>query len=183
MKGIVFTEFLDMIDQTFSPDLCEEMVLSCDLPSGGAYTSVGTYDHKELITMVVQLSKMTNIEVPDLVHAFGQHLFRVFVKDFPIEIDMAEELFAFLDSVENVIHVEVRKLYPDASIPSLICHAVGPDSLQVDYKSRCPFSTLAEGLITESSKHFKTPIELKILSKSEAGDEASFLVKKIPVDA
>ena len=40
MKGIVFTELLSMAEAAFSPELVEEVIIACDLPSGGAYTAI-----------------------------------------------------------------------------------------------------------------------------------------------
>ena len=45
------------------------------LPQGGAYTSVGTYDHEELVSLVSELSSRTKIPVPGLIKAFGEYLF------------------------------------------------------------------------------------------------------------
>src|SRR5262245_35992633 len=52
MKGVVFTEFLEMVGAKFGEDMVDDVILACELPSGGAYTSVGTYDHQELFALV-----------------------------------------------------------------------------------------------------------------------------------
>ena len=52
MKGMVFTEFLEMVESTFSADMVDDIIDDSAPPSGGAYTSVGTYDHQELVGMV-----------------------------------------------------------------------------------------------------------------------------------
>jgi hypothetical protein len=49
MKGMVFTEFLEMVEAKFSADMVDDIISDSDLPNGGAYTSVGTYDHSELV--------------------------------------------------------------------------------------------------------------------------------------
>ena len=51
MKGVVFTEFLDMVADRFSPDMVEDIIDDAQLPSGGAYTAVGTYPHEEMVAM------------------------------------------------------------------------------------------------------------------------------------
>ena len=48
MKGIVFTEFLDLVEAKFGAEVLEEMLDAADLKSGGAYTAVGYYDHAEM---------------------------------------------------------------------------------------------------------------------------------------
>ena len=56
MKGIVFTEFLDMVEARFTPEVADRMITAAAVPSSGAYTAVGTYDYHEIIQLVVQLS-------------------------------------------------------------------------------------------------------------------------------
>ena len=64
MKGIVFTEFLEMVEQKFSPELVDLIVEEAELPSGGVYTTVGTYNHGEMIRLVTCLSKESGIIPP-----------------------------------------------------------------------------------------------------------------------
>lgn len=45
MKGIVFTEFVDMVEAQFSADMVDDILDDAAPASGGAYTAVGTYDH------------------------------------------------------------------------------------------------------------------------------------------
>ncbi len=74
MKGIVFREFIDMVEASFGDEMVDTIIEACDLESGGAYTAVGTYDHTELVQMVVALSGETGAPVPALVEAFGTYL-------------------------------------------------------------------------------------------------------------
>jgi hypothetical protein len=48
MKGVVFTEFLEMVEDRFSPDMADRIIEGAGLASGGVYTTVGTYDHREM---------------------------------------------------------------------------------------------------------------------------------------
>ena len=83
MKGVVFTEFLDMVEQRFSPDMVDDIIEDANLPSGGAYTAVGTYPHDEMVALVVALSARSGAAVPDLLRAFGEYLFGRFVQGYP----------------------------------------------------------------------------------------------------
>ena len=72
-------------------------------------------------------------------------------------VKSTEEL---LSQVENRIHVEVRKLFPDAELPTIGFVEVEPNVSEVVYQSQRPFADLAEGLITAAIEHFKDPIVL-----------------------
>ena len=57
MKGVIFTEFTELVEETFSMALMDDIIDECHLSSGGAYTSVGFYDYKEILELVSCLSK------------------------------------------------------------------------------------------------------------------------------
>lgn len=44
VKGVVFNEFIDMVETQFSLGLTNAMLERANVPSGGAYAAVGTYD-------------------------------------------------------------------------------------------------------------------------------------------
>ncbi|TMO53504.1 hypothetical protein CWC18_21130, partial [Pseudoalteromonas aurantia] len=72
MKGIIFTEFMEMVEDRFSEDVAEEIIELADLPSGGSYTSLGTYSHAEVLNLVTCLSQVSGAKIEDLVQAFGE---------------------------------------------------------------------------------------------------------------
>jgi Haem-NO-binding len=160
MKGMIFTELLEMIEDQFSSELADRVIEACELPSGGAYTAVGTYDYHEMVQLVTQLSQETGIAVADLLQSFGQHLFGRFVATYPHFFADMHSAFAFLESIERYIHVEVRKLYPNAELPHFTCTAqLG--QLTMVYQSPRAFADLAEGLIRGCAAHFGEQIELQ----------------------
>lgn len=160
MKGVVFTEFLEMVEGRFSPELVEELIAGCVLASGGAYTSIGTYDHRELVALVSELSRRTELPVPALVHAFGRHLLQRFTVQFPGFFKAAPDTFGFLARVEGYVHSEVRKLYPDAELPTFECRREGDDAMSMTYRSSRGFADLAHGLIEACAEHYGETIEV-----------------------
>jgi hypothetical protein len=179
MKGMVFTEFLEMVEDRFSPEVADGIIEACDLPSGGAYTAVGTYDHNEIIQLVMHLSTETGISVPDLLRTFGQHLFGRFIDSYPQFFEGVESTFEFLENIENYIHVEVRKLYPDADLPSFAYDASEPGCLTMLYQSKRPFAHLAEGLILGCIAYFGETIDVQCDDLSEGqGMRARFVLRR-----
>ena len=68
MKSIVFTEFLEMVEDCLTPEAADRMLMVAAVLSGGAYTAVGTYDYHEIIQRVTQRSTLTGIPVHELLH-------------------------------------------------------------------------------------------------------------------
>ena len=159
MKGMVFTEFLDMVELKFSADMVDDIIEDSQLPNGGAYSAVGTYDHAELVQMVEALAQRSGVPVPALVHTFGLHLFGRFHALYPGFFSGIPTALDFLEGIETVIHTEVRKLYPDAQLPEFDCVRTA-SGLDMVYSSPRHFGDLATGLIEGALLHFGDPVSL-----------------------
>ncbi len=170
MKGVVFTEFFDLVDRLFGADMIDDILDDCTLESNGAYTAVGTYDHNELLQIVSALSKRTDIAVKDLVHKYGHHLFFRFHDMMPDFFEKPKSAFDFLESVHGTIHVEVKKLYPDAALPNFETQRKNDDVLIMIYKSHCPFADFAEGLIHGCIDFYKEDITIESEDQNTTGE-------------
>ena len=157
MKGVVFTEFLDMVEDKFGDEMVDDIINDSDLSTNGAYTAIGTYPHNEIITLVVNLGKYTKIPVPDLVYVFGKHLFSRFTVLYSSLLDGYSDAYTFLEGIEKYIHVEVKKLYPDAQLPFFDCYREN-GQLVMNYKSERAMADLAHGLMEGSFEYFKEKI-------------------------
>ncbi|WP_035054573.1 heme NO-binding domain-containing protein [Andreprevotia chitinilytica] len=160
MLGMVFTEFVEMVESTYSPELADEMLVAANLPHGGAYTAVGYYPHDEIIRLVVTLSQLTGTPVETLVQAFGRHLLRVFVRAYPSFFTSKKDIFELLASVDAEIHREVRKLYPDAQLPRFEVLQRDARSMTLTYRSPRSMEALAMGLMEGVAEHFGTPVTI-----------------------
>jgi hypothetical protein len=179
MKGIVFCEFVDMMETEFSAEMADKIISSTELESGGAYTSVGTYDHHEMLALVTQLSEKTGTPVPDLVRAFGRYLFGRFVELYPAFFEGVDGAFGFLDRIEEHVHVEVRKLYPDAELPTFATSRPDDGTMIMVYQSKRPFADLAHGLIEGCITHYGEPVDVESEDLSNDGHtHARFTLKR-----
>lgn len=66
MKDIVFTGFLDMVEALFTPEVADHMLTAATVPSGGAYTAVGTYDYHEIIQLLRPAATTLDLKMPDM---------------------------------------------------------------------------------------------------------------------
>ena len=182
MKGVVFTEFSELVEEQFGLQMLDDLLSSCPLESGGIYTAVGTYDCQELITLVTELSRRTGIATDELVVAFGEFLFARLASGAPQFCENIATVGEFLGTIEGVIHVEVRKLYPDAQLPSLNCRQLSETETELLYRSNRPLAAFAEGLIRGCAAHFGETFELQREDLPGApGTCARFVYRKLPV--
>lgn len=169
MKGIVFTEFTNMVEEQFGLKVLDKILYSKNLPSEGVYTVAGNYDHNEMVLLVNHLSKITNTSVSDLLKIFGKHLFHFFAENYRIIIGKINDTLEFLENLDSYIHIEVAKLYPDAQLPKFDFERINNNCVSMLYQSERKFADLAYGLILGCADYFnqKIKIEKKDLSNGQ----------------
>lgn len=170
MKGIVFREFIDMVESQFSLETADAVISASQLSTDGAYTSVGTYPPQEMIDLVTQLSEQTATPVPALLRHFGRHLFGRFAVVHPAQVVSYRSAFELLRRLDGNIHVEVRKLYNDAELPSFTYEELDEDSMVFLYSSHRKLADFAHGLIEGCIAHFGEPI---VIDREDLPDDAA----------
>jgi len=178
MKGIVFTEFLEMVEAQFGIVIADRIINEDQLESGGVYTSVGTYNHTEMVQLVTNLSKETELPVHDLLRAYGKHFFTMATVSYQQFFHSIEDSFQFLSGIENYIHVEVLKLYPDAELPRFEINQVSSNELIMIYHSERRLAHFAQGLIEACVDYFNELIDLEVIDMSGDGSEVKFILVK-----
>lgn len=176
MKGIVFTEFLDLVEAKFGYEVVDHIIQESKLPNRGAYTGVGTYPHGEMVSLVTHLSQRANIPVSELLRLYGQHLFGVFAKSYSHFFQGVDSAFDLLEHLENDIHIEVRKLYPDAELPRFETRRPTNDSLEMIYHSERRMADFALGLMEAALDHFGQPATIERENLNPDGSTVRFLI-------
>lgn len=179
MKGIVFTEFLEMVEAKFGYEMVDKIIEDSSLPNHGAYTAVGTYPHHELLRLLDQLSQASSIEKSALLHAFGTYMFKSFKDGYPGFFEGFDHAFEFLMTVDGHIHKEVQKLYPDAVLPSFDVRYEGLE-MKMIYSSYRRLSDFALGLIEASMNHFHHEHSIEKKQLDADGAEVEFTIRIKP---
>lgn len=178
MKGIVFTEFLELVEDKFGLEMVDKIITNSDLESKGIYTSVGTYSFSEMLQLISNLSNFTNISSDDLLLVYGEHFFSVLLRSYPDLIKKYSEPLDLLSSIENHIHVEVRKIYPDAELPSFEILEKSKDSLVMVYKSSRAMHHFGLGLMNKTFDHFNSRANIVLEKIKEDGTEVKFIINR-----
>ena len=162
MKGMIFTELLDMVEDSMGLGMKDRVLQRAQPASGGTYTAVGDYDSSELLGLVSALSVETGQAESILLEHFGGHMFRHFTQHYGRFFAGAVSCFDFLGHVEDYIHVEVRKLYPQAELPGFSYPHRDAQRLVMEYRSPRPMAAFATGLVRAAIAHFDEPIEMTV---------------------
>ncbi|ARV10179.1 hypothetical protein BTO05_11230 [Winogradskyella sp. PC-19] len=178
MKGIIFTEFLELVENKFGLGMVDKIINQSELKSGGVYTSVGTYEFSEMLQLISQLSENTDISVDDLLLVYSEHLFSVLINSYPSLIEHYKTPMDLLASIENHIHVDVQKIYTEAQLPTFELEERTETKMVMVYKSDRALYMLGKGLMLETFKLFNIPVDIKFEKLNDDGTEVRFFINK-----
>jgi hypothetical protein len=178
MKGIVFTEFLDLVEEKFGIEMVDDIIINSTLESEGVYTSIGTYSFSEMLQLLKNLSNKSGITIDTLLLIYGEHFFTVIKKSYPGLLETYKDPMEMLSSIENHIHVEVRKIYPDAELPTFLIEERSENKLIMNYKSSRAMHHFGLGLMNKTFEHFNSSAEIILEKIKEDGTEVRFIINK-----
>ena len=178
MKGIVFTEFLELVEDKFGLEMVDKIISESNLESQGMYTSVGTYKFSEMLQLLQHLSDNTGISIDDLLLVYAEHFFSVLEDSYPGLLATYNDPIEMLASIENHIHIEVRKIYPDAELPTFEVIEKTNNSLVMIYKSSRAMHHFGLGLMNKTFEHFNSTATIVLEKIKEDGTEVKFIINK-----
>jgi len=153
MNGLFFTEFMEMVETTWSFDMVDTLIDRSQVSSGGIYTAVGSYPHEEMVALIKALAEATETPTEQIERTFGNYLFNRFMHEYPRYFSGTRDSFAFLARINEIVNNIARKHFPEADPPTINVEQ-SPGQLSLTYDSEPPFSHLAEGLIEGCITHF-----------------------------
>ena len=154
LKGTIFVELVKMAESAFGEETVDMVLDKANLDNGGAFTTVGNYPCSELVKIVVAFSEHSGLSPEILQKKFGHWMMDHFVEAYPQFFKNKTDAFEMLESIEAEIHVEVRKLYPEAELPTFATERTTPNRLTMTYESPRPLSAFCHGMIEACLEHF-----------------------------
>ncbi|WP_370213611.1 heme NO-binding domain-containing protein [Mesoflavibacter profundi] len=178
MKGIVFTEFLELVEDKFGLEMVDNIIANSNLESNGVYTAVGTYSFSEMLQLLQNLSDNTGISIDNLLLVYAEHFFGVIEDSYPGLLATYKDAIEMLSSIENHIHVEVKKIYPDAELPKFEVVEKTDKSLTMIYKSSRAMHHFGLGLMNKTFEHFNQTATIVLEKIKDDGTEVKFIINK-----
>ncbi|WP_441003750.1 heme NO-binding domain-containing protein [Pseudocolwellia agarivorans] len=160
MQGSIFTAFSDMIIDKMGMEQWNELLEKTEPASQGIYTSGEQYEDSELVNMVLALSEKTGVEPEKLIQAFGQYLFTSLYEGCPTDLSNVDSLREFLLQIDSVIHVEVKRVHPNAYLPKFEYEDGEGTDLIMYYTSKRKLCHASVGLIYGAAKQFNEEINI-----------------------
>jgi hypothetical protein len=170
MKGIVFTLLQQVVTDEHGEETWDALLDSAGVQ--GAYTSVATYPDDEMNALVGAASSALGLPEDDVLTWFGRRCMPIFAQTYPHVFEGHDSARSLILTLNDVIHPEVRKLFPGAYVPEFDYDASRSDCLSISYTSKRRLCSFAEGLVYGASDHYGEQVEVVHASCMKRDDPA-----------
>lgn len=159
MKGIIFNLAEEVVVDAHGQDAWDDVLDEAGLD--GVYTSLGNYPDDDLHRLV--RSAAGTFAVPDaaLLRSIGVGAMPLLATRFPQFFTPHSSTRSFVLTLNDIIHPEVRKLYPGADAPEFEFDDRDPEVLVLTYRSARHLCALAEGFLLGAASHYDEQVELQ----------------------
>jgi hypothetical protein len=159
VKGLVFNLLEEVVSAEYGAETWDQLLDAAG--TDGVYTSLGNYPDEELVRLVSAASAALDTPADDVVRWFGRRTMPLFAQRYPALFERHTSVRTFALTLNEVIHPEVRKLYPGAITPEFTFATTRADGLVMEYRSPRQLCAFAEGLLYGAADHFAQTITVK----------------------
>lgn len=159
MKGIIFNLLETVVTREYGEATWEALLEGSGVD--GSYTSVGSYPDEQLFALVGEASKVTGKDPDDLVRWFGRAALPLLAERYPVFFEPHHDARSFILTLNEVIHPEVRKLFPGAYAPSFAFDESDGHSLGLSYYSHRNLCSFADGLIDGTADFYGQAVSIE----------------------
>ena len=131
-----------------------------------------------MLQLLQNLNANTGISIDNLLLVYAEHFFSVIENSYPGLLATYKDPIEMISSIENHIHIEVRKIYPDAELPVFIVEEKTEKTLTMVYKSSRSMHHFGLGLMNKTFAHFNSSAEIVLEKIKEDGTEVRFFITK-----
>lgn len=178
MKGILFTELIEMMEGLVGLELTNKIIEDAQLENKGAFTAIGTYSHKDMNSLLESLGKHVKNPKEILLKSYGEYFFYRASQLYNEKIKMYNDTFSLLLQLHDFLELEIRKLYPQAQVPIVKTTQKSPECLEIFYSSKQNMSLLLEGAILGCIKYFQEQITITREELDNDCSKVRFTLKK-----
>jgi hypothetical protein len=168
MKGIVFNLLEEVVVRHHGEDTWDRLLEAGEL--GGSYTSLGSYPDQDIHKLVTAASKALETTPFEVLRWFGREAIPILEQRYPQFFSAHASTRPFVLSLNNIIHPEVRKIYPGADVPVFDFRDAPGGGLLMGYESKRKLCALAQGFVEGAAAHYGEVVEFEHRKCMHNGD-------------
>lgn len=175
MKGIVHNLLETIVVREYGLEQWEALLAASR--SDGVYTSLGNYPDEEMQALVGAAAAALGMPAFEALRWFGQQAMPLLQQRYPDFFRPHRTTRAFVLSTNDIIHPQVRMLYPGAMCPRF-GFADDGEWLLMEYRSPRRMCALAQGFVEGAAPLFQESVIFEHRQCTSRGDERCLCAMK-----
>jgi hypothetical protein len=159
MKVIVFNLLEEVVRRERGENVWDALLEATSLH--GSFTSLGSYADEDFSRLVAAAAAQSGQTPGDVLRWFGRLGMPRLAERYPEFFRSRSSVREFLLTLNDIIHTEVRKLYPDAHVPMFDFDTADAAVLRMGYRSDRRLCALAEGFIEGAAACYGETVTLR----------------------
>lgn len=168
MKGVVFNLLEHLVRREFGDAEWSRVLQDADVDH--SFTSEGTYPDAVLRRLIAEVGKRAQKSPGEALQWFGRHSMPLLNAMYPGFFASQTSARSFILTLNDIIHPEVRRIYPDADVPWFDFDTSVPNELTVGYQSPRKLCLLAHGFIEGAADHYGETVDVEQTQCMHRGD-------------
>ncbi|MDQ3611323.1 MAG: heme NO-binding domain-containing protein [Actinomycetota bacterium] len=156
MKGIIFNLAEEVVRREHGEDTWDAILLRAGLD--GSWTSLGSYPDEHLERVVTGAAALLGTDERTVLCTVAEGAIPLLAVRYPHFFTPHTDTRAFVLTLNDMIHPEVRKVYPGATPPVFGFESAPEGEMLLSYTSARRLCALAEGFVYGAAKHYGQPV-------------------------
>ncbi len=171
VKGILFNLAEEVVEAAYGAATWERIIDASQV--SGAYTTLGNYPDEEFSKIIGGAVQVLGAPEATVVSSIAEGAIPLLSERYPDFFVGHDSARSFVLTLNDIIHPEVKKLYPDVNVPEFDFIDQGPDTeLLIGYHSARQLCALAEGFIRGAATRYGETVAISHDRCMHRGDQS-----------
>jgi hypothetical protein len=158
VKGIIFNLAEEVVVREHGEAVWDDILDEAGL--SGSYTSLGSYPDADLFAIVTAAAARLGTDPDSVLRHVAEGAMPLLAERYPHFFAPHQDTCSFVLTLNDIIHPEVRKLYPGAGVPTFTYDRLDANTVTMGYASERRLCQLAEGFVRGAARHYGQAVAL-----------------------
>ena len=173
MKGIIFNLAEEVVSREHGDEMWDGILEDANV--SGTYTSLGSYPDGEMFAIIAAAAERLDTDPQTMLRHLAEGAMPLLAERYPHFFAAHRDACSFVLTLNDIIHPEVRKLYPGAEVPTFTYEQHDSRTVTMGYASPRRLCILAEGFIRGAARHYGQDVKVGQSTCMLLGDDTCVL--------
>ena len=169
MKGVVYVELLELLDDLHSMEFTEQGIEEAGVVSGGAYNALGQFDDLEFVALTGAYQHLIGHEITEELYELCERVVRRCILDYPRLFPDHGTLPDTLERMESLIYLKGALYETDTTTHPDYIDQISPNQMVLNHHGDPHLTEFTAALIHGCAAHHHIHADVHCLPVNQSG--------------